>query len=180
MESKSHSQKKSILKSFSALIQTLTKTDKIIEFSCLLMLLTIWGLVIKNYANLPDFIPLHYNFAGKVDRFGGRTTIFTLPILTTVLYVGLTLLHLFPQQLKYPSGITKANKELLFITAMRMLRYLKLIIVVLFGYILYADIQYSNGIATGLGVWFLPVTIVVICLPTIYFIFMAMKLSSKP
>jgi hypothetical protein len=70
--------------------------------------------------------------------------------------------------------------QLLFITAMRMIRYLKLIIVLLFGYILYADIQYSNGIATGLGVWFLPVTIVVICLPTIYFIFMAMKLSSKP
>jgi len=123
---------------------------------------------------------MHYNMAGKVDRFGGRTTIFALPILSTILFIGLTLLHLFPQQLKYPSGITKANKQLLFITAMRMIRYLKLIIVVLFGYILYADIHYSNETSNGLGFWFLPVTIVVICLPTIYFIYMTMKLSSKP
>jgi hypothetical protein len=118
--------------------------------------------------------------AGKVDRFGGRTTIFALPILSTILFIGLTFLHVFTQQLKYPSGITKANKQLLFITAMRMIRYLKLIIVVLFGYILYADIHYSNETSNGLGFWFLPVTIVVICLPTIYFIYMTMKLSSKP
>jgi hypothetical protein len=63
---------------------------------------------------------------------------------------------------------------------MRMIRYLKLIVVLLFGYNLYATIQYSNGITNGLGVWFLPVTIIVMCLPTIYFIFMAIKLSSKP
>jgi uncharacterized membrane protein len=180
MESKSNIQKKLILKSFSVLIQTLTKTDKIIEFSCLLMLLTIWGLVINRYPNLPELIPMHYNLEGKVDRFGGRTTIFALPILTTVLYIGLTLFHLFPKQIKYPASIAIANKQLLFIIAMRMIRYLKLIIVVLFGYILYIDIQYSNGIATGLGVWFLPITIVVMCLPTIYFIFMATKLSSTP
>jgi uncharacterized membrane protein len=144
------------------------------------MLLTIWGLVINRYPNLPELIPMHYNLAGKVDRFGGRTTIFTLPILTTVLYIGLTLLHVFPQQLKYTASIPLENKQLLFITAMRMKRYLKLIIVVLFGYILYADIQYSNETSNGLGFWFLPVTIVVICLPTIYFIYMVMKLSSKP
>lgn len=179
MESKSNSQKKSTLKSFSTLTQTFTKTDKIVESACFLMLIAIWGLVIKNYANLPDFIPLHYNFAGKVDRFGGRTTIFALPILTTVLYIGLTLLYLFPKQLKYPLSITLANKQLLFITAMRMIRYLKLIVVLLFGYNLYKTIQYSNGIANGLGVWFLPITIMVMCFPTIYFIFMAMKLSSK-
>jgi uncharacterized membrane protein len=179
MESKSINQKKSTLKNFSTLIQTFTKTDKIIELGCFLILIAIWGLVIQNYPILPERIPMHYNMAGKVDRFGGRTTIFALPILTTVLYIGLTLLYLFPKQLKYPLSITLASKQLLFITALRMIRYLKLIIVVLFGYILYEDIQYSNETSNGLGFWFLPVTIVVICLPTIYFIFMAMKLSSK-
>lgn len=172
--------KKSTLKSFSALTQNFTKTDKIIESSSLLMLIAIWGLAVKNYANLPEYIPMHFNFSGKVDRFGGRITIFAIPFLSTVLYIGLTLLHLFPKLLKYQASITIANKQLLFITAMRMIRYLKLIVVLLFGYNLYATIQYSNGITNGLGVWFLPVTIIVMCLPTIYFIFMAIKLSSKP
>lgn len=172
--------KKSMLESFSALTKTFTKTDKIVESACLLMLIAIWGLVIINYANLPEYIPMHYNMAGKVDRFGGRTTIFALPILTTILYIGLTLLHLFPQQLKYTSRMTIEIKRLLFITAMRMMRYLKLIVVLIFGFNLYATIQYTQGKVNGLGVWFLPVTIVVMCLPTIYFIFMAMKLSSKP
>lgn len=180
MENSSSNHKNSTLKSFSDLTQTFTRTDIIVEYVSLLMLIAIWGLVIKNYASLPEFIPIHYNMAGKVDRFGDRNTIFALPILTTILYIGLTLLHLFPKQLKYQASMTIAKKQLLLITAMRMIRYLKLIVVLLFGYNLHETIQYSNRLTNGLGVWFLPLTIIVMCLPTIYFIFMAMKLSSKP
>ena len=54
----------------------LTETDKVFEMIGWLSLLTLWGLTIINYANLPDTIPIHYNRAGQVDGFGEKSTIF--------------------------------------------------------------------------------------------------------
>jgi hypothetical protein len=51
-----------------------------------------------------------------------------------------------------------------------MIRYLKLIIVVIFGLIEFKTIQNANGQADGLGIWFLPMTLGLIFIPLIYFV----------
>jgi hypothetical protein len=51
-----------------------------------------------------------------------------------------------------------------------MLRYLKLIIVFIFGLITFKTINYANGDKDGLGVWFLPLTMGLIFIPMIYFL----------
>ena len=146
----------------------LTTADKTFEIIGWLLVISVWGLTITNYANLPETILTHYNGAGQADRFGGKATILTLPLIATVLFVGLTILNKFPHIFNYPTNITQDNALRQYAT--RMIRYLKLIIVVIFGLIEFKTIQIANGQADGLGIWFLPMTLGLIFIPLIYFV----------
>lgn len=147
-----------------------TVTDKAVEIIGWFALLTIWVLVISSYSNLPDTIPTHYNGVGKADGFGSKTNILILPLITTILFVGMTILNKFPYIFNYPAKITVENALRQYTSATRMLRYMKLILVMLFGLIAFKTIQGANGQSFGLGVWFLPLTMCLIFIPFAYFI----------
>ena len=153
----------------------LTTTDKILEIVGWFLVIAIWGLTIANYSNLPETIPIHYNGAGQADGFGGKANILTLLLIATVLFVGLTLLNKFPHIFNYPANITQDNALRQYTNATRLIRYLKLIIVFIFGLIAFKTIQNANGNADGLGVWFLPLTLGLIFIPLIYFVLKSFK-----
>jgi uncharacterized membrane protein len=148
----------------------LKTVDKIFEIVGWGFTIMIWVLTITTYSNLPETIPTHYNGAGQADGFGGKATILTLPLIATILFIGLTVLNKFPHVFNYPTEITQDNAFRQYIYATRLIRYLKLIIVFIFGLIEFKTIQNANGEADGLGVWFLPLTMGVIFIPMIYFI----------
>ena len=75
----------------------------------------------------------------------------------------------------YPSQITKENAVHQYTNATRMMRVLKLVIVVLFGLIVFRKIQIVNGHADGLGTWFLPLTMGMIFIPMLYFLIKSLK-----
>jgi uncharacterized membrane protein len=77
----------------------LTLIDKTFEILGWTSILAIWILIITNYTNLPDTIPIHYNGAGQADGFGGKGNILTLPLIATIIFVGLTILNEFPHVL---------------------------------------------------------------------------------
>ena len=114
----------------------LTTTDKVLEILGWASVLAIWVLTITNYTNLPDTIPIHYNSAGQADGFGEKGNILILPLMATVLFSGLTILNRFPHIFNYPVNITTDNALRQYTHATRLIRYLKLIIVVIFGIIL--------------------------------------------
>ena len=153
----------------------LTTFDKTLEILGWTSILAIWVLTISNYSNLPDTIPIHYNGAGQADGFGGKDNILTLPLIATVLFIGLTILNKFPHVFNYPTNITADNALRQYTNATRMIRYLKLIIVVIFGLIAFKTIQNANGQADGLGIWFLPMTLGLIFIPLIYFLVKSFK-----
>lgn len=148
----------------------LTTVDKAFEIIGWLLIISVWGFTVINYANLPETIPTHYNRAGQADGFGGKATILTLPLIATVLFGGLTFLSKFPHIFNYPTNITQHNALRQYTNATRMIRYLKLIIVVIFGLIAFKTIQNGNEEAKGIGIWFLPLTLGLIFIPTIYFV----------
>ena len=82
----------------------LTKIDKAVEIMAWLLICADWALVINTYKSLPNIIPTHYNGAGLADGFGDKSMIFTLPLVATVLFVGLTILNRFPHIFNYPSA----------------------------------------------------------------------------
>ena len=153
----------------------LKQTDKILEVVGWVSVFGIWALPLINYFDLPEIIPIHFNGAGKADRFGNKTHIFILPIISTLLFIGLTTLNKHPHIFNYPNQITKENALDQYTNATRMMRVLKLVIVVLFGLIVFRKIQIVNGHADGLGTWFLPFTIGLFIILSLYFLMMSMK-----
>ena len=153
----------------------LKQTDKILEVVGWVSVFGIWALPLINYFDLPEIIPIQFNGAGKADEFGNKTHIFILPIISTLLFIGLTTLNKHPHIFNYPNQITKENALDQYTNATRMMRVLKLVIIVLFGLIVFRKIQIVNGHADGLGTWFLPFTIGVFIILTLYFLMMSMK-----
>lgn len=147
-----------------------TMADKLVEVLGWLILLTLWGWTISHYSALPDTIPTHFNGAGEADGFGSKASIIGLPIIATLLFIGFTVLNRYPHIFNYPTTITQDNALRLYTLATRMLRYLKLILVVVFGGITFKTIQTANGESSGLGGWFLPLTAGLIFIPLIYFV----------
>ena len=153
----------------------LKQTDKILEVVGWVSVFGIWALTLTNYSILPEIIPIHFNGVGKADGFGNKTHIFVLPIISTLLFIGLTILNKHPHIFNYPSQITKENAVHQYTNATRMMRVLKLVIVLLFGLIVFKTIQNVNGHAGGLGTWFLPLTMGMIFIPMLYFLIKSLK-----
>lgn len=152
-----------------------TLADIVFEVVGWLLMVTFWVFTITTYANLPATIPIHYNGAGQPDGFGGKITIFILPLITTVLFVGLTILNKFPYIFNYPTNITQSNALRQYTIATRMIRYLKFIIVLILGLISFNIIQNANNNTKGLGIWFLPCIMGLIFIPLLYFIVKSFK-----
>jgi uncharacterized membrane protein len=153
----------------------LTAFDKALEIFGWTLIVAIWVLTITNYTNLPDTIPIHYNIEGQADGFGEKRNILTLPVIATVLFIGLTILNKFPHIFNYPTNITADNALKQYTNATRLIRYLKLVIVFIFGLIVFKTIQNANGEADGLGVWFLPLTIGLIIIPLTKYVLKSFK-----
>jgi len=149
--------------------------DKLFEIAGWLLISVVWGFTLTNYPNLPETIPTHFNGAGEADGFGGKATILTLPFIASILFIVLTILNKFPHLFNYPTNITHDNAFKLYTNATRLIRYLKLIIVFIFGLIAYKTMQNAKGEADGLGVWFLPLTMGLIFIPLIYFVMNSLK-----
>lgn len=147
----------------------LNKKDEILEITGWICICTIWILTAVNYQNLPDIIPIHYNAVGKADGYGDKWMIFTLPLIATILFIGLSILNRYPHMFNYPVKITADNAMKQYGIATRMMRYLKLMIVLIFGLISYQTINHANGHEDGLGIWFLPLVIGLVFIPIVYF-----------
>ncbi len=152
-----------------------TNADKLVELLGWLILLALCTLTINHYSALPDTIPTHFNAAGEADGFGSKVSIIALPVIASVLFIGLTLLNRYPHSFNYPTAITQDNALRQYTLATRMLRYLKLVLLLVFGGIEFMTIQNATGKAAGLGVWFLPLTLVLVFLPLIYFVVNSFK-----
>ena len=95
-----------------------------------------------------------------------------MPILSTILFVGMTILNKYPHIFNYPSKITIENAERQYTIATKLIRYLKLIIVITFSFIAF---QIANEQQNGSGIWFIPVFIGLIYIPLIYAIIKLFK-----
>lgn len=154
---------------------SLTATDKLTEGAGFILLCLIWGLTAVNYSSLPDMIPVHFDALGKPDGFGGKITIWTLPLLSTLIFAGLTLLNKFPHIFNYPTEITPENAFKQYQMATRMIRVLKLVLVVIFNLLAVQTLRQANGKTDGIGIWLLPLILGLIFIPLFYYLAKAMK-----
>lgn len=127
------------------------------------------------WAMLPTKVPVHYNAAGEVDRWGSKWAITMMPIIALVMWISMTVLERYPHVYNYPN-LTKDNVRAQYINARLMLNVLKNIIVLLFVYSTWNDIQVALGNSESLGIWFLPFFFIVIFGPMIFFFVRSFRL----
>ncbi len=152
-----------------------TPTDNILEIMGWVALAGLWILTLVNYSDLPDTIPTHFNGAGKVDNYSGKATLFMLPIIATLAYIGLTVLNNYPHIFNYPTKLTAENALRQYTSATRMIRYLKFVIVLVFSLIVFMTLRTAAGESEGLGAWFLPFTLGLIFIPLGIFVIQSFR-----
>lgn len=153
----------------------LTKLDIYLEFMTGLILVIYFVILDLSWFKLPNIIPSHFNFAGEIDAYGGKSALLILLFIVLALYVLLSIISKFPHVYNYPVEITEENAEKQYRNAIRLMRVMKFVIVVIFTYIQYAIVRSAINQKSELGIWFLPVFLIVMFLPVGYFMRKSIK-----
>ena len=88
-----------------------TRTDKILEYLCRIILAGTLVFLIAYWSWIPDQIPTHYNAAGEIDSWGGKGMIWFIVIMSWVMYLGITFVEKYPEIWNTGVKITKKNAE---------------------------------------------------------------------
>lgn len=139
--------------------------DNIVEFIGYSALLVLIIIPFYYYKILPEFIPIHFNEIGIPDSNTEKYGIFAFPIIGFILFIGLSIINKYPYLFNYPVEITEDNVERLYTHAIRTVRLLKVVIVLLFLKLVLSVVNISLGESDGLGSWFLPIFLISIFLP---------------
>ena len=148
----------------------LTGKDIAIEKISMLLLIFIWAFTIFSYIKLPEIVPIHFDASGKPDSYGNKWTLFILPLIASVLYIGMNFLNKYPWVFNYMVPITEVNAESQYSAATRMIRVLKCSMMLIFGIISLYSYWTADGKSDLPGWWFLPLILGIIFIPLIYLI----------
>ncbi|PID59717.1 MAG: hypothetical protein CR986_05470 [Ignavibacteriae bacterium] len=153
--------------------------DKILEVAGFIILVSYWIFIISTYSNLPQKVPIHYGLNGKPDTTGSKISFIILPILATILFIGLTILNNFPHIFNYLKKITEENALTQYTGATKLVRFIKTIILLMFGYISVQTYLIVTNRAVGLEAWFLPLSLALMFIPIIAYIYEQIKGKNK-
>ncbi|PKP08034.1 MAG: hypothetical protein CVU09_17450 [Bacteroidetes bacterium HGW-Bacteroidetes-4] len=115
--------------------------DKIIDALGYAAILALFAIPFAFYADLPQEIPYHYDLSGAPNAFGGRNAIWVLPLVATIIVIGISLLSRIPSVFNYPVTITNQNAAKQYALAIRFMGLLKVLIGWYFCLINYQSIQ---------------------------------------
>lgn len=153
----------------------LTTADKIKEALGLVLLFAFWYFALHYYSQLPDVIPTHFNSNGEVDGYGGKWTLFLLSAITTIIYLGITVISRFPHKINYAVPITEANAYKQYSLVTGMFRMMKIAILIVFFIIEYHTVQVALGLPSLLGKWFMLIVFTLVFAPVFYFLIQSSK-----
>lgn len=157
----------------------LTPMDILIEIGGWVTLMVLWWLVIMYFDNLPDKIPTHFDFAGKIDSYGSKSSLWGLPLVASIIIIGISILNRFPHIFNYPTTIKPTNAHSLYASATRLLRVLKWSVAIIFLFIEIMVIQKATGSNANFGRWIMPTVLFIVFIPTIIFLIYISKQRLK-
>lgn len=96
------------------------------------LLAFLWWFTVKHYRNLPETIPVHFDFEGKADNFGNKKYAFLMPVIVSTLYLLFAFIVRSPESSNYPVKITEENEHAQFLNMEIFLRWLFVLILLIF------------------------------------------------
>ena len=134
-----------------------TVMDIFIEILGLLLLIGTTVYLIIVWPSMADKIPMHYNFAGEIDRWGGKGEILFLLAITWGLVILVSVIERFPQIWNTGVKVTAQNRERVYRILKYMLKTMKLSIILIFSFLIVNTVR-----GTALPGWFMPGVIILI------------------
>lgn len=128
--------------------------DKLMNRLSLLVLVGTVVFLAGYWKQIPAEVPMHYNAAGEIDRWGSRAELLILPVIAWLLYGLLTVVEQIPSAWNTGVKVTAENREQVYALLGHMLSTLKLLVMVMFAWI-----TLWCALARPLPVWFLPVVL---------------------
>lgn len=105
------------------------KIDMGMEIVCLISLLGVTLYLLINWSQIPQQVPMHYDWAGNIDRWGNKGELVILPIISWILYLLITGMEQFPRIWNTGVTVTEENQIRVYRTLKYMIKTLKLIMV---------------------------------------------------
>lgn len=127
---------------------------KVTNILCLVMLIGTFAGLIFFWNQIPDQIPGHFDGAGNIDRWGDKSELWITPVMSLILYAGISVLENFPGVWNTGVKVTPENHDRVYGTLQNMISTEKLVMVSLF-----TCVTASSAFVMPLPVWFLPVTL---------------------
>lgn len=128
--------------------------DKLMNRLSLLVLVGTVVFLAGYWKQIPAEVPMHYNAAGEIDRWGTKAELLILPVIAWLLYGLLTVVEQFPSAWNTGVKVTAETREQVYALLGHMLSTLKLLVMVMFAWI-----TLWCALARPLPVWFLPVVL---------------------
>ncbi|MFJ8237045.1 DUF1648 domain-containing protein [Ureibacillus sp. NPDC094379] len=139
-----------------------TKLEKVADWIGISLFLIAIFYIIMQCGNIPNEVPGHFNSKGEVDRWGTKFEILILPVIGAFLFALLSLLEKAPHMHNYPKRINESNVEQFYLTSRKMLNMIKNISLLMFAFLMVQIVRVSLGEINSIGVWFLPVILIII------------------
>lgn len=152
-----------------------TRFEKLFDVIAIILFVLAVAHLFVNYGSLPDRVPGHYNAIGEVDRWGGKTELFLLPVIGAVLWIAMTLLEKVPHTYNY-LNLNEKNITAQYKNGRLMMNVLKNECVLLFSFLTYQGIHVATGEAAGLGTLVMPVLLFCILGSTAFFLIRMLRL----
>ncbi|HEX3047578.1 MAG TPA: DUF1648 domain-containing protein [Bacillota bacterium] len=156
----------------------ITRQEIVLEIIGLLGMIGIITYLSMNWARIPDTVPQHFGFSGKVDSWGSKGILVVLPVVMGAFYLLLTVLGRFPHQVNYAVEITAENAAAQYLNARRLIRWLKFELIYIFSYIEFRTIQIAINAGQspgGLETAFLPIALLAVFATLGYFIYRSVR-----
>lgn len=129
----------------------LSPMDILIEILSMFLLIGTTVYLAAVWTSVPEKIPMHYNFAGEIDRWGGKGELLFLLAMTWGLFVLVSVIERFPQIWNTGVKVTPENKGRVYRILKYMLKTMKLCIMLIFSFLIIHTIRME-----ALPGWFMP------------------------
>ncbi|HJD45883.1 MAG TPA: DUF1648 domain-containing protein [Candidatus Mediterraneibacter norfolkensis] len=118
-----------------------TRADRILDLLGWILLIGTLAYLILGWPSFPDQIPMHYNGAGEIDRWGGKGESIFIEVMMWILYLGIGVVEKYPQIWNTGVEVTAKNKEKVYRTLKYMLKTLKFLTALIFAYLIVNSLQ---------------------------------------
>lgn len=128
----------------------------IINVLCIIITLGMLLYIAISWRNLPEQIPLHFNYRGEVTNWGGKGSVLILPLTGLFLMIIMTVAERFPRLWNMGIKVTKQNINRIYPIMKSMLISTKFIILAWF---LILTIYQVNALAMPIWLMIAPVAL---------------------